>query len=155
MSATKLEGAVIDHIKNLYNHPKVQEQIVFDGKNPESLSHEKELQRLEREISLVEEKEKRHADAYERGIETLDQYQVNIKRIRDENQQNHVAKEHLLSQCSLSTQKMEIMTKLVNSMHGFDTFWKALQIDEKKLILRSIIKEIRAGDGKVEIDFIL
>jgi hypothetical protein len=47
------------------------------------------------------------------------------------------------------------MVKLVSSMHDFDNFWAALQIDEKKLIVRSIIKEIRAGEGTVEIDFIL
>ena len=45
--------------------------------------------------------------------------------------------------------------KLVSSLKDFDRAWKAMQLDEKKLILRSIIKEIRGGNGKVEIDFIL
>lgn len=41
------------------------------------------------------------------------------------------------------------------SKRDFDTAWAAMEHDERKLILRSIIKEIRAGDGHVEIDFIL
>jgi len=30
-----------------------------------------------------------------------------------------------------------------------------MELDEQKLILRSIVKEIRAGDSRVEINFIL
>ena len=47
------------------------------------------------------------------------------------------------------------LQKLVVSLKDFDTAWGVMELDEKKLILRSIIKEIRAGQGKVEIDFIL
>ena len=71
MSALKLEGAVIDQIKNLYSHPKVQEKIVYDGKDQSILDNEKEIARLTREIALLPEKEKRHTDAYERGLETI------------------------------------------------------------------------------------
>ena len=44
--------------------------------------------------------------------------------------------------------------KLVASLKDFDTLWNAMALDERKMILRSIIKQIRAGNGAVEIDFI-
>lgn len=61
---------------------------------------------------------------------------------------------HLVALSSLSAQKVSAMQKLMASMKDFDTAWEAMELDEKKMILRSIIKEIRAGEGKVEIDFI-
>ena len=155
MSAIKLESSVLDQIKNLYAHPKVQEKIVFDGKDQSSIDTEKEIQRLNREITLLPEKEKRHTDAYEKGLQTIDQYEENLARLKAESKQNHMAMESLQSICTLTAQKSDVMTKLVASMHDFDTFWNALYLDEKKLIVRSIISEIRAGEGKVEIDFIL
>lgn len=48
-----------------------------------------------------------------------------------------------------------LMQKLVTSLKDFDAFWSSVELDEKKMIIRSIIKEIRAGEGRVEIDFIL
>lgn len=155
MSAIKLEGAVIDHIKNLYAHPKVQEKIIYDGKDPASIDNEKEIARLAREIAILPEKEKRHTEAYEKGLQTLDQYQENLARLRAESKKNHMERDNLLTLCSLTAQKSDVVQKLVTSMHDFDTFWGALQLDEKKLIIRSIISEIRAGDGRVEVDFIL
>jgi hypothetical protein len=101
------------------------------------------------------EKEKRHTDAYERGLETIEQYKENLARLRAESEKSHKVKDNLETLCSLTAQKSDVMTKLVTSMHDFDNFWAALQIDEKKLIVRSIIREIRAGEGTVEVDFIL
>ncbi len=155
MSAIKLEGAVIDHIKNLYAHPKVQEKIIYDGKDQVSIDNEKEIARLTREITILPEKEKRHTEAYEKGLQTLEQYEDNLARLRSESKKNHMDKGRLETERSLTTQKSDVVAKLVNSMHNFDTFWNALQLDEKKLIIRSIIGQIRAGDGRVEVDFIL
>lgn len=153
MSATKLEGAVLDHIKNLYAHPKVQESIVYDSKNQNMLDSEREIARLEREISLLPEKEKRHLEAYEKGLQTLEQCEANIARLRAEAKKNHMEADGFKTERSLTAQKSDVISKLVASMHDFNNFWSALQLDEKKLIVRSIIRQIRAGDGRVEIDF--
>jgi hypothetical protein len=154
MSATKLEGSVIDHIKNLYAHPKVQESIVYDGKNPNAIDNEREIARLEREIALLPEKEKRHLEAYEKGLQTIEQCEANIARLRAETKRNRVEADGFKTEHSLTAQKSDVVAKLVASMHDFENFWGALQLDEKKLIVRSIIREIRAGDGggKVKID---
>jgi len=154
MSAEKLEGTVLDHVKNLYAHPKVQERIVYGGKNPEEMDREKEINRIEREIATEPIKMQRAHDAYERGIIQLEEYEENLARIRQETAKNHMEKDRLLSLSSLTAQKASAIQKLVASLKDFDTIWDAMELDERKLILRSIIKEIRAGDGRVEIGFI-
>jgi len=155
MSAAKLESAVLDHIKNLYNHPKVQERIVYDGKNSDELEQEKEIARLEKEISSLPDKETRYRDAYERGIDDIDQYATNLTQLRERQEKNRMERDRLVALSSLSAQKVSAIQKLVSSMKDFDTAWETMELDERKMILRSIIREIRAGEGRVEIDFIL
>ena len=155
MSAVKLETAVLDHVKNLYNHPKVQEQIVYRGKDLEETDAERELACLEREIAMEPIKMQRQHDAYERGIISMDEYEANLTRIREETAKNHMAKDRIIALSSLTAQKVSAMEKLMASLKDFDTAWSKMMLDEKKLILRSIIKQIRAGGGTVEIDFIL
>ena len=155
MSRDKLESTVLDHVKNLYAHPKVQERIVYDGKHPEETEREKEILRLQREVELEPSKIQRQTLAYERGIIPIEEYDANIERIREETTRNRADMNRLLSLSSLTTQHGLAMHKLVASMKDFDRLWDELELDERKLILRSIIREIRAGGGRVEIDFIL
>jgi site-specific DNA recombinase len=155
MSATKLEGEVLDHVKNLYAHPKVQERIIYDGKNTEEIDREKEIARLEREIATESVKMQRQNDVYERGIIQIEEYEANIKRIKEETVKSRMERDRLLSLSSRTAQKVSAIQKLVASFKDFDTIWNAMQLDEKKMILRSIIREIRAGNDHVEIDFIL
>ena len=110
---------------------------------------------LDREIALEPIKMQRQHDAYERGIISLEEYEANLWRIREEMAKNRTEQSNLLNITTLNRTKASSIQKLVTSMKNFDTAWAAMELDEKKLILRSIIKEIRAGQGKVEIDFIL
>lgn len=155
MSATRLEADVLDHIKNLYSHPKVQEKIVYEEKGQDEQDREKEIVRLEREIALEPTKIQRQHDAYERGISTIEEYEARIEKIREETGKSRMERDRLATLSSLTAQKGASIQKLVASMRDFDTAWAAMELDERKLILRSIIKEIRAGEGRVEIDFIL
>lgn len=150
MSADKLESAVLDHVKNLYAHPKVQERIVYDGKS----EGEKEIARLGREIESEAARIDRQTVAYEREIIPVEEYEANVQRIREEGRKNRMERDRLLTQSSLTAQKSLAVQKLVASLKDFDTLWNAMELDEQKMILRSIIKQIRAGDGKTEIDFI-
>ncbi|MEK9207203.1 MAG: recombinase family protein [Patescibacteria group bacterium] len=155
MSAKKLETAVLDHVKNLYAHPNVQERIVYNGKNEEETENEKEIARLEREVAMEESKTQRQYYAYERGIISIEQYQERLEKIREETAKNRMEADRLLSLSSLTAEKSSAIQKLIASFKNFDTIWGAMELDEQKMILRSIIKEIRAGGEKVEIDFIL
>ena len=154
MSAQKLESAVLDHVKNLYAHPKVQERIVYDGKNEDEYERDAEIMRLGREIESESSKIERHTVAYERGIIPVEEYEANIQRIREETQKSRAAQDRLLTLSSQTAQHSFAVQKLVASLKDFDTLWNAMELDERRMILRSIIKQIRAGDGKAEIDFI-
>lgn len=155
MSADKLESAVLDYIKNLYAHPKIQDQVVHQGNSSEEIERENEIARLRREVELEGTKIDRQTLAYERGITPIEEYQANVERIRDDAKRNRMEVDRLLSHSSIAAQHTAVVQKLTASMKDFDSFWKALELDEKKLILRSIIRQIRAGNGRVEVDFIL
>jgi len=133
----------------------VQERICYDGKNQEESDREKEVMRLTREIEAEQTKLLRQHEAYERGINSLETYQANIGRIRAETAKSRMEQDGLQSLQHLTSQKAAAIGKLVASFRDFDTLWNAMELDERKMILRSIIKEIRAGNEKVEIDFIL
>ncbi len=62
-------------------------------------------------------------------------------------------RDRVKSASSLTAQNQGMLEKLVASLKDFDAAWEAMELDERKLILRSVIKEIRAGEVKVEIDF--
>ena len=111
--------------------------------------------RLTREIEAEQTKLLRQHEAYERGINSLETYQANIGRIRAETAKSRMEQDGLQSLQHLTSQKAAAIGKLVASFRDFDTLWNAMELDERKMILRSIIKEIRAGNEKVEIDFIL
>ncbi len=154
MSATKLESEVLDHVRNLYAHPKLQEQIVYSG-NAEENEREKEIARIAHEIAGEPVKIQRQNEVYERGIIPIEEYEANIKRIREETAKSRMEQERLASLSSLTAQRAAAVQKLVASFKDFDAIWGAMELDEKKSILRSIIREIRAGNDHVEIDFIL
>jgi Recombinase zinc beta ribbon domain len=153
MSAQKLESAVLDHVKNLYAHPKVQERIVYDGKGDEEKERESEIARLGREIESAAAKIERQTTAYERGIIPVREYEANIQRIRDETRKSSMDRDRLLTQSSLTAQRCAATEKLLASLKDFDALSNTMELDERKMILRSIIREIRAGNGRTEIDF--
>jgi len=155
MSASKLEGSVLDQIKNLFKNPKVQERIVYDGEDQEAIDREKEILRLGREMASEETKLLRQHEAYERSVISMDEYQQNIGRIREETAKCRTEQERLQSHGYLTSQKSVAIAKLLDSFRDFDNLWGAMALDERKMILRSVVKEVRAGNDKVEIDFIM
>ena len=155
MSADRLETAVLDQIKSVYAHPKVQASLAHNGNNQEEKERAKKILQLEKDIQAGPTKEQRHKEAYEKGIETLEELGTNISRIREEVKKYHMELYDLNSVSSATAQRELSVQKLVSNIKGFDASWKAMELDEQKAILRSIIKEIRAGDGRIEVDFIL
>jgi site-specific DNA recombinase len=155
MSADRLETAVLDQIKSVYAHPKVQASLAHNGNNQEEKERAKKILQLEKDIQAGPTKELRHKEAYEKGIETLEELGTNISRIREEVKKYHMELYDLNSVSSATAQRELSVQKLVSNIKGFDASWKAMELDEQKAILRSIIKEIRAGDGRIEVDFIL
>ncbi len=51
------------------------------------------------------------------------------------------------------TERREELEKFTKSLEDFNTLWDKAEFQEKKHFLRTILKEVRASNGKVEIDF--
>jgi hypothetical protein len=53
----------------------------------------------------------------------------------------------------LIQERRQELEKFTKSLEDFDVLWDSSSLEERKHFLRSIVKEIRAGNGKIEIDF--
>jgi hypothetical protein len=53
----------------------------------------------------------------------------------------------------IMNERKQELEKFTKSLDDFNTLWDSSEFEEKKHFLRSIIKEIRAGNGRIDIDF--
>lgn len=155
MSADKLENSVIDQIRNIYNHPKVQKQIVYKGNERTQRKFEKELQKLTLERTRVPQRMQRQQEAFEANVSTVEEYGQALQRLRDDEKRIDDEINRIKSYILQVNQNADTLQKFAATLKNFDKLWPKLTLDEKKHILRTIIKQIRAGDGRVEIDFVL
>lgn len=155
MSADKVEGAVTDQIRNIYNHPKVQDKIIYKGNHKTKTGLERELKQLEKEKIRIPERLKRQQEAYEMNVIPIEEYGKALQRLREgeENIDREITR--INSTLFQLGQNIEILQKFAVTLKNFDRLWPRISLEEKKQILRTIIKQIRAGDGRVEIDFVL
>jgi len=155
MSATKLEGAVLDQIRSLYGNQKIQKQIIYKGNDETKQNLSDELLKLEQEHNRLPERLKRQQEAFERNIITVEEYGNAMTRLRDEGGRYELEVTRLKTNLLQLDQNIDVMKRFANTLKDFDNLWGKMMLDEKKQILRTVIKQIRAGDGKIEIDFVL
>jgi site-specific DNA recombinase len=153
MSAEKLEGFVLNQLKNLINNPIAKERLIYDrtSKIDENLKSDFEV--AQKALADIPRKLQRQQEAYEAGLITLDEYGVAVKRLRDEESKYHVVTGGYQQQAQQLSQRQETLDKFIQKLENFDDLWENATLEEKKHFLRSIIKEVRAGNGKIEIDF--
>jgi site-specific DNA recombinase len=153
MSAEKLEGFVINQIRNLINNPIARERLIFDRNITLDENLKEDYQRAIKVLAEIPKKLQRQQEAYEAGLITLEEYGAAVKRLRDEESfYRTVAGDYETKLQQLKERKQEI-EKFIKSLEDFDTLWDNATFEEKKHFLRTIIKEIRVGNGKIEIDF--
>jgi len=153
MSAEKLEGFVINQIRNLINNPIAKERLIFDRSIKLSTELEEDYKRAIHALSEIPKKLQRQQEAYEAGLITIEEYGAAVRRLREEESKYRaVAGDYETKLQQLKERQREI-EKFVKSLEDFDTLWDNATFEEKKHFLRTIIKEIRAGNGKIEIDF--
>ncbi len=153
MSAEKLEGFVIAQIKNLLNNPIAKQRLIFDRSIKLDQDLKEDYNRAIKALAEIPKKLQRQQEAYEAGLITLEEYGIAVKRLREEESMYRaVAGDYEIKLQELK-EKQEKIEKFVKSLEDFDTLWDNATFEEKKHFLRSIIKEIRAGNGKIEIDF--
>lgn len=153
MSAEKLESFVLGQIKNLINNPIARERLIMDRSVKLDSDLKGDYSKSLKSLSDIPNKRKRQQEAYEAGLITLEEYGTALQRLREEENTYHaVTGDYEVKLQQLQERQGEI-EKFVQSLEDFDTLWDNAELEEKKHFLRAVIKEIRAGNGKVEIDF--
>lgn len=153
VSASKLEEFVLNQIRNLINNPTAREKLIFDRNITITGEFEQDYDYAVRKISDINQRRRRVKDAYEAGIDSLEVYAANIKRLDEEEKQYHaVAGDYEIKLQQLNERKQEL-EKFTKSLEDFNTLWDNSEFLERKHFLRAILKEVRAGNGKIEIDF--
>lgn len=153
MSAEKLETFVLGQIKNLINNPIAKERLIFDRNIKLDSDLKDDYKRAERGLAEIPRKLQRQQEAYEAGLITLEEYGVAVKRLRnEENIYRAVTGDYEIKLQQLNSRQTEL-EKFVSNLENFDVLWDNALLEEKKHFLRHIVREIRAGNGKIEIDF--
>lgn len=153
MSATRLEEFVLNQIRNLVNNPTARERLIFDRNISISDDLQEDYTFASKKIAEIARRRQRVKDAYEAGIDTLDVYAANLKRLDDEENKYHAVAGDYEFKLQQLNERREELEKFTKSLEDFNTLWDNSEFQEKKHFLRSIISEIRAGNGRIEIDF--
>lgn len=153
ISATKLEEFVLNQIKNLINNPTARERLIFDRNITISDNLEDDYKRSAKMLADIDRRRQRVKEAYEAGIDSLDVYAANMKRLEEEENKYHVVTDDYQFKLQQLNERRQELEKFTKSLEDFNTLWDNAIFEERKHFLRMIIKEIRAGNGKIEIDF--
>lgn len=153
MSAEKLESFVVNQIRNLINNPIARERLIFDRSIKLDEDLQEDYQRALKALSEIPKKLQRQQEAYEAGLITLEEYGAAVKRLREEESMYHMVAGDYQTKVQMLKERQQEIEKFVQSLEDFDTLWDNATLEEKKHFLRTIIKEIRAGNGKIEIDW--
>ena len=153
MSATKLEEFVLNQIRNLVNNPTARERLIFDRNIAISDNLEDDYKYAAKQLADIERRRQRVKEAYEAGIDTLEVYGGNLKRLEEEENKHHVVADDYQFKLQKVNERRQELEKFTKSLEDFNILWDNAEFEEKKHFLRMIIKEIRAGNGKIEIDF--
>lgn len=153
ISAEKLEGFVLNQIRNLINNPIAKEKLIFDRGVRVEDEFQDDYTRAKKHLDEIPHRIKKQQEAYETGLITLEEYGVAMSRLReDESNYRAVTGETELRLEELKRRQNDI-EKFVQSLEDFDKLWEEANFEERKHFLRTIITQIRAGNGKIEIDF--
>lgn len=153
MSATRLEEFVINQIRNLINNPTARERLILDKNITIAENLEADANLAAKHLSDIERRRERVKDAYEAGIDSLEVYGANIKRLDEEEKQYHVVTDEYKTKLQIANEQRKELEKFTKSLEEFDSLWADSGLEEKKHYLRLMIKEVRAGNGKTEIDW--
>lgn len=153
MGADKLENSVLSQVKNLINNPTARERLILDRNITISDNLKDDYSQAQRALLEIPRKRQRQQEAYEAGLIPIEEYGVALKRLREEENKYHEVSGRYQIQIQEVSERKQELEKFVKDLENFDTLWDNSLLEEKKHFLRQIVKEIRAGNGKIEIDF--
>lgn len=153
MSADRLESFVVSQLRNIVNNPKVREKLFFDKKLDIDGHMKGEIGHAMKILSDIPNKLNREQEAYEAGLITIDEYGTAVKRLRDLEKQYRAVTGDYSERLAKIQERSQELEKYLGHIQNFDELWDSSIFEERKHILRMLIKEIRAGNGKIELDF--
>jgi site-specific DNA recombinase len=153
MSAERLEQFVLNQIKNLINNPNARERLIFDTNISITDNLKDDYNHAVRLLAEIPNRKRRVEEAYEAGIDPMAVYADKIKRLTAEENQYRAVTGDYQTQLHQLTERRQELEKFTKNLEDFDTLWANAELHEKKHFLRQIIKEVRAGNGNIEIDF--
>lgn len=152
LSVKKAEEAVTDYFDQILSGA----EFSYVRKSQPKDSNDLEIERLQKELSKLEIREKRIREAYESEIDTLEEYKANKERLTASRLKLNSQIENLLhdqEEPEIDTEKVLREIKSVNDILKNPD----VEYEEKGLLIRSIVDQIvyDKEEGKMYFDIIV
>ena len=152
LSVKKAEEAVTDYFDQILSGA----EFSYVRKSQPKDNNDPELERLQKELSKLEIREKRIREAYESEIDTLEEYKANKERLTASRLKINSQIENLLH----DQEKPEIDTeKILREIKSVNDILKNpdVEYEEKGLLIRSVVDQIvyDKEEGKMYFDIIV
>lgn len=152
LSVKKAEEAVTDY----FDHILSGAEFSYIRKSQPKDNNDLEIERLQKELSKLEIREKRIHEAYESEIDTLEEYKANKERLTASRLKINSQIENLLH----DQEKPEIDTeKVLREIKSVNDILKNpdVEYEEKGLLIRSVVDQIvyDKEEGKMYFDIIV
>lgn len=148
----KAEEAVINYFDQLL----AGAEFSYVRKDQSSIDNTAAIEQIQRELSRISIKEKRIRDAYEDGIDSLDEYKANKKRLNDSRMQLEGELENLMNSGKNDVISREDVLKEIKSVN--DVLKDPdVGYEEKGNLIRTIVEQIvyDRKEGKMYVDIIV
>lgn len=152
LSVKKAEEAVMDYFDQILSGA----EFTYVRKSQPKDSNDLEIERLQKELSKLESREKRIREAYESEIDTLEEYKANKERLTASRLKLNSQIENLLH----DQEAPEIDTeKILREIKSVNDILKNPDVgyEEKGLLIRSVVDQIvyDKEEGKMYFDIIV
>lgn len=152
LSVKKAEEAVTDYFDQILSGA----EFTYIRKSQPKDNNDLEIERLQKELSKLEVREKRIREAYESEIDTLEEYKANKERLTASRLKLNSQLENLLhdqEEPEIDTEKVLREIKSVNDILKNPD----VEYEEKGLLIRSVVDQIvyDKEEGKMYFDIIV
>ena len=152
LSVKKAEEAVTDYFDQILSGA----EFSYVRKSQPKDNNDLEVERLQKELSKLEVREKRIREAYESEIDTLEEYKANKERLTASRLKLNSQLENLLhdhEELEINTEEILREIKSVNDILKNPD----VEYEEKGLLIRSVVDQIvyDKEEGKMYFDIIV
>ncbi len=149
MSATKVEEFVLNQIRTIISNPTARQRLIFDRSGEITSEMENDYTHASKMLAETARRRQRIKEAYEAGVDSLDVYAANIRRLEEEESKYHVVTDDYEIKLREVNERRQRLEKFFTSLEEFERLWVESEFQEKKHLLRTIFKEIKEGNGKI------